>query len=289
MRWFWICLIALAALAALAAGTAKTKNKARRRRAPDDGKRAAKGVIGEDAIVRLLERAIPAPKRILRNLYLPKPDGSTTELDVVMIHAAGLFVFESKNFSGWIFGHADDPHWTQCLPGSRGEPAQKERFYNPIRQNDAHLRHLRDLLPPDVPPPPLRSFIVFSDGCALKDVTPFVPGHLVTTLGHLAAALHATLAISPGTLPPQAIDRLAQILGSYAHPTDARKAAHVATLQAPAATPTQCPRCGAPLVARVAAKGDHAGQTFLGCSRFPKCHYTHFPDPPPQGAPAANA
>lgn len=35
-----------------------------------------------------------------------------------------------------------------------------------------------------------------------------------------------------------------------------------------------CPRCSAPLVRRVAKKGKHKGEAFLGCSKFPKCRYT---------------
>ena len=34
-----------------------------------------------------------------------------------------------------------------------------------------------------------------------------------------------------------------------------------------------CPRCAAPLVAREAKKGPHAGRLFLACSRFPECRY----------------
>ncbi len=32
-----------------------------------------------------------------------------------------------------------------------------------------------------------------------------------------------------------------------------------------------CPRCGAPMVQRQAARGANAGKTFWGCSRFPNC------------------
>lgn len=32
-----------------------------------------------------------------------------------------------------------------------------------------------------------------------------------------------------------------------------------------------CPRCGAPMVRRSATKGQHAGEEFYGCSKFPRC------------------
>ena len=42
--------------------------------------------------------------RTLRNVYIPKDNGETSEIDVVYITQKGIFVFESKNYSGWIFG-----------------------------------------------------------------------------------------------------------------------------------------------------------------------------------------
>lgn len=42
--------------------------------------------------------------RLLFNTYIPKPDGTTSEVDVIIISKCGIFVVESKNYSGWIFG-----------------------------------------------------------------------------------------------------------------------------------------------------------------------------------------
>ena len=35
-----------------------------------------------------------------------------------------------------------------------------------------------------------------------------------------------------------------------------------------------CPKCGSPMVVRVAKKGNRAGEKFMGCSKFPKCRST---------------
>ena len=35
----------------------------------------------------------------------------------------------------------------------------------------------------------------------------------------------------------------------------------------------KCPKCGSPLVARIAKKGKFQGQKFWGCSQFPNCKY----------------
>ena len=65
------------------------------------------GAWGEREIVNKLKLINPFGKngKILRNIYIPKEDGSTAEIDVVYITTKGLFVIESKNFSGYIFGN----------------------------------------------------------------------------------------------------------------------------------------------------------------------------------------
>ena len=34
---------------------------------------------------------------------------------------------------------------------------------------------------------------------------------------------------------------------------------------------TVCPKCGAPMIKRTAARGKNAGKEFFGCSKFPAC------------------
>ena len=58
-------------------------------------------------------------EKILRNIYIPKDDGSTSEIDVLYISRKGIFVFESKNYSGWIFGKESDQYWTVSLPNGQ--------------------------------------------------------------------------------------------------------------------------------------------------------------------------
>lgn len=48
----------------------------------------------------------------LKNIYIPKDDGETSEIDLVYITQKGIFVIESKNYSGWIFGNLCSQYWT---------------------------------------------------------------------------------------------------------------------------------------------------------------------------------
>ncbi len=122
------------------------------------------GEFGEYLITYALENNnIGGYLKVLKNLYIPIGYGKTTEIDVIMIHRKGIFVFESKNYSGWIFGSRNDRYWTQSLKGG-----QKNRFYNPILQNQTHINALSRILKIDSDK--FISMIIFSERCTLKKV-----------------------------------------------------------------------------------------------------------------------
>lgn len=102
------------------------------------------GKIGEEETIQILEQ-LSGKKQILRNLYIPMKSGiATTEIDAVMIHAKGIFVIENKNYAGKIIGKENDYQWTQ-IRRQNGKRIFRT-FYNPIRQNEGHIRHLKQLL-----------------------------------------------------------------------------------------------------------------------------------------------
>lgn len=132
-----------------------------------------KGIYGEFLTYEKL-RMLPGENIILTNLYIPKYDGTTTEIDLIMISEKGIFVIESKNYSGWIFGNERSKMWTQTL--RRGE---KNKFYNPIWQNKGHISALKNFLG-NWYSNQTQSYIVFSERCTLKDVTVISPNvHVV--------------------------------------------------------------------------------------------------------------
>ena len=67
------------------------------------------GEIGEYLIWKELKSFERKGGRFLFNLYIPKANDETTEIDVVLIHPKGFFVIESKNYNGWIFGNERNP------------------------------------------------------------------------------------------------------------------------------------------------------------------------------------
>ncbi|AQR96503.1 NERD domain-containing protein [Clostridium saccharoperbutylacetonicum] len=119
-----------------------------------------KGKYGEYLSFNILEK-INGASRILTNVYLPKGNGETTEIDLVYIHETGIYVLESKNYSGWIFGDEKSKNWMQTLKNG-----QKQKFYNPIWQNNTHIKYLMKVL--EVDESFVKSIIVFSERCTIK-------------------------------------------------------------------------------------------------------------------------
>lgn len=120
-----------------------------------------KGSFAEYLINYALKN-IPGNQKVLCNVYIPYK-GKTSEIDVLLIHEKGIFVFESKNYSGWIFGSLENRYWTQCLPNK-----QKSRFYNPMMQNKTHIKAVSQFLNMDISQ--FTSYIIFSQRCELKNV-----------------------------------------------------------------------------------------------------------------------
>lgn len=125
------------------------------------------GRYGEYLTYKYLKKFEEQGARFLFNLYVPKKEEETTEIDVLMISSKGLFVFESKNYSGWIFGSDNQKYWYQTLPSGRRR-SHKEKFYNPVFQNNTHVKYLKLLIGDEFP---IYSIITFSDRCTLMNVS----------------------------------------------------------------------------------------------------------------------
>lgn len=228
--------------------------------------------------------------KFLFNPYIPAKNGETSEIDVVMICRKGIFVFESKNYSGWIFGDEKNRYWYQTLPTGKGKKAHKEQFYNPIMQNRSHINHLRELTGEEIP---FFSMIVFSDRCRLKNISVFSADTAVVNRKNIADTVKQMAAGCPDALTVRQIQRMYDRLLPYTR-TDSRvKQQHIKDIEEkyrparhaagavkkslPHNRQTDdliCPLCAGRLVVRTASRGKNAGKKFYGCSNFPRCRYT---------------
>lgn len=112
-----------------------------------------RGYYGEYLVFREIYPNVSGNCKILMNLRIPTANGRSTEIDLLMIHETGLYVFEVKHYKGTIYGKPDEAHWTQYF-----RTAPNQSFQSPVAQNQYHIRALENMFPG------LRahSFIVFT-------------------------------------------------------------------------------------------------------------------------------
>ena len=181
------------------------------------------GKYGEYRLYQYLQSFESMGCKFLFNLYVPRDNDKTSEIDVILFHPKGLFVIESKNYSGWIFGNENNKYWTQTLPVGRGR-SHKEKFYNPIMQNATHIRAIRKHINDTIP---VYSVIAFSDNCTLKDVT--VKSNLIVTYySNLAREIKYKLSeINNYTMAPELMNETYNKLSQYANVDEMTKYKHI--------------------------------------------------------------
>ena len=111
---------------------------------------------------------LPGPRRILRNIYVPHWHGESTEIDLLLIHATGFYVIESKNFSGEVRGDEKRRLWEARYSTYRGGRSVYE-FDNPIKQNELHIRAIRRYTS-FYGNMPVHSIVAYGNWCTLKSV-----------------------------------------------------------------------------------------------------------------------
>lgn len=182
------------------------------------------GRYGEYLIYRRLKYFEKNSAKFLFNVYIPKENGETTEIDVLLICKKGIFVFESKNYSGWIFGSDSQKIWYQTLPMGKGK-SHKEHFFNPIIQNDAHIQHLRSFLGVEIP---IRSVIVFSERCTLKNVQVQRPDVLLIKRDDISLTVSTVCdQFQDDLLTESEVENLYQRLYPYTQVDEAAKKQHI--------------------------------------------------------------
>jgi len=120
---------------------------------------------GEELVSRVLLAHFRAPDYHLMNHVTLRMDDGTTQVDHILISRFGVFVIETKDYSGWIFANAADAKWTSV------HYRFKHKFQNPIRQNFRHVLAVQKLLE-FVPRDAVKSVVVFCGQAEFKTDVP---------------------------------------------------------------------------------------------------------------------
>ena len=121
----------------------------------------------------------PPDYHLMNHVTLRLEDG-TTQVDHILVSRFGVFVIETKDYRGWIFGQAEQANWTQVLFEQRFE------FQNPVHQNARHVRAVRQLLD-FIPPDAAKSVVVFAGDAEFKTPVPESVFHVSELIDHLRA------------------------------------------------------------------------------------------------------
>ncbi|MEB0045595.1 MULTISPECIES: nuclease-related domain-containing protein [unclassified Pseudomonas] len=194
----------------------------------------------------------------LHNVTLDTLDG-TTQIDHVFLSPFGIFVLETKNMRGWIFGTENQAQWTQQLYKKRF------KFQNPTRQNYKHVKALEAVL--GIGPESLHSVIAFVGASTFKTE---MPANVTRGIGFLRYIKSFQQAVFSEA---QVIAMLHVLQADRRLPTLATEREHVQRLKQrsdPSAS-RQCPRCGSALEVRTFKSGAKIGQQYWRCSTFPTC------------------
>lgn len=185
------------------------------------------GMAGENYLVEALHSACKRDGRfhiILRNLYIPTKNG-TTEIDVLLLHETGIYVFESKNVSGNVVGKMEYNHW--LLYNNSSIP---QHFVNPLQQNSGHIAALRNYLKLGYRNDKVFSIVVFGKSATLKSIPKLEKGVYVLVANQLSTQICGILKNHNGLCSQNYINRLYQSLLPCVNVSQNVKEAHIQRL-----------------------------------------------------------
>jgi len=135
-----------------------------------------KGYLAERLVNKYLSKLNRDDYTVYKNLILPLDDNDLTEIDHLVVSQYGIFVIETKNYAGWIFGSEHEAKWTQQIF------KKKSQFQNPLRQNYKHCLAVGKLLGLVTN---IESVVVFTDRSDFKTDMPSNVITIGSLLGHV--------------------------------------------------------------------------------------------------------
>ena len=221
---------------------------------------SAKGRRGENKVASILSQLPNSEYSVINDITVQNKNGSA-QIDHVIISVYGIFVIETKNYSGWIMGGEKSDQWTKNMYG------HKYCFYNPIRQNYGHISALA------------RTLLVSKNNFVSIVAFPYKADIKVHTSEHVVyfkEIVPTILSYTTKRFSISEIDKMTNQLLSLQFDSKEQKKEHIQyakdkkNFSKSALRQGICPYCGSELKVR---KGKYG--TFFGCSRYPKCKYTH--------------
>lgn len=218
------------------------------------------GYWGEKETAQILS-SLGDKYKIYNDVLFPCKNG-TNQIDHIVVSPYGIFVIETKNYKGWIFGSQYSHKWTQNIYG------RKYELYNPIMQNNGHITALKRLI--QGYDDKFISIIVFPMQSTLKTNIDIKCNVIKTE--ELVFRIHA---YNEEVISENDIHSICSKIEKFRILDKSSKKSHVQFAKLQSYRNDQllqngkCPICGAPLIKRNGKYG-----SFYGCTAYPKCKFT---------------
>lgn len=218
------------------------------------------GYLGEKETARILS-SLGDRYKIYNNVLIPSKNG-TTQIDHIVVSPYGIFVIETKNYKGWIFGSQYSHKWTQNIYG------RKYELYNPIMQNNGHITALKRLI--QGYDDKFISIIVFPLQSTLKTNIDIKCNVIKTE--ELVFRIHA---YNEEVISEDDTHLICSKIEQYRILDKSSKKIHIQYVKQQSYNNNhllrndKCPICGAPIIKRNGKYG-----SFYGCTNYPQCKFT---------------
>ena len=233
------------------------------------------GQRGEERVQNLLNN-LPQDYYIFNDVVLETERGST-QIDHVVVSKYGIFIIETKNYRGEIYGDDNRQQWTQIIKTDVRYARKwyktytyitKNQFYNPVKQSLGHLYEIKKTLP-KMPSLQVIPIVVFTGDADISKVqTTFhvvYDNALLATIRQYGNELISDSEVQ--TILKQLSDKnVRNIVNKETHIHNLKVAERERNKQIESGI---CPRCGGKLVRRSGRYG-----SFYGCSNYPECRFT---------------
>ena len=218
------------------------------------------GKYGEQKVQRVLEQYRKKGCVPFHDILLCH-NGTYTQIDHILVTPYGVYVIETKNYSGMVKGDVLETQWVHETRKGAYD------FYNPVKQNDAHLKALFTLLP-TIPKQYITGFVCFvGDAGLLLSNTNGRVGSLEDFVEMLNMKVYGKTVFSK-----QAIQGITNVITANAVTDDVSRQKHLMQVKQKQEDSRvnvgSCPVCGKDL--RI-VRGKYG--TFIGCTGYPKCKY----------------
>ncbi len=133
------------------------------------------GAQGEKDVSLMLSKLRKNKYHVIDNVMLKHANGKTSQIDHIVVSQKGIFVIETKNYSGIVKGDLNKQWWTHTCGKN------KHVVYNIVYQNQGHVKAVKnsisDVLLQNIGYRKYKKFffsvLVFKTSCILKIRSPF--------------------------------------------------------------------------------------------------------------------